>query len=198
MVHRIPAVLLLALSAVACGAAEDDDTLDNERLDAPAMGSMSSSDMGTTMSVEMRDANGRSLGMLQVADADSGLLITGQLSGLAAGERGLHIHQVGTCEAPFTSAGDHWNPTSEEHGHLNPEGAHHGDLMNITVRDDSTVMVNARTAGGMLRGGDGLLDADGAALVLHASADDYRTDPDGNAGDRIACGVLRGDDSAQR
>ena len=71
-------------------------------------------------------------------------------------------------------------------------------LMNITVRDDSTVMVNARTAGGMLRGGDGVLDSDGAALVLHASADDYRTDPDGNAGDRIACGVLRGDDSAQR
>lgn len=191
MVHRIAAFLLLAVTA-ACGA-PDNDTLDDDTLDAPAMASMSSADEPTDMKVEMRDANGRSLGMLQVTERDSGLMITGQLSGLAAGEHGFHIHQVGSCEPPFTSAGDHWNPSSREHGHLNPEGAHRGDMMNVTVGNDSTVTVTARTSGGMLKGGDGVLDADGAALVLHAGADDYRTDPDGAAGDRIACGVLRDD-----
>ncbi len=196
MVQRLPAFLLLAVSA-ACGTPTDRETLDNDRLDQPAMASMSSAEM-SSHSVEMRDANGRSLGTLQVVEGDSGLMITGQLSGLAAGERGLHFHQNAVCEPPFESAGGHWNPSSEEHGHLNPEGAHQGDMLNVSVGSDSTVTVKTRTAGGTLRGGDGVLDANGMSLILHASADDYRTDPDGNAGDRIACGVLRGNNSAQR
>lgn len=187
MVHRLPAVLLLAALA-ACGTPNDRDTLDNDRRDQPAPVAMSSAEMsGTTMSVEMRDLNGRSLGTLQVTEADSGLLITGQLSGLAAGEHGLHIHQVGSCVPPFTTAGDHFNPTSVEHGHLSARGGHLGDLRNLTVGADSTVMVNARTVGESSRGGDDVP----RSLVLHANADDYRTNPDGNSGDRIACGVLR-------
>jgi superoxide dismutase, Cu-Zn family len=188
MVHRIPAFFLLAVSA-ACGT-PDNDTLNDDSLDAPAMASLSAAEMSSNMNVEMRDLNGRSLGTLQVTEADSGVMITGQLSGLAAGEHGFHIHQVGNCVPPFTSAGDHFNPTSMEHGHLSASGGHQGDLRNITVGSDSTVTVNVRTAGGVLRGeGGGLL----GSLVVHANADDYRTDPDGNSGARIACGVLGGE-----
>lgn len=182
MLRPLPALLLLA---AACGAPDD------EPLAADSLDQLEPVPVMATMDVAMLDRDGRNLGTLEVTDADSGLTFTGRLAGLAPGEHGIHVHGVGTCESPFESAGDHWNPTDREHGHLNPEGAHHGDMMNVTVGDDSVANVDARTVAGSLTGMDGLLDADGAALVVHATADDYTTDPDGNSGDRIACGVLR-------
>jgi len=139
----------------------------------------------------MRDAAGKDLGTLALTEAAQGIQVHGRLHGLEPGEHAIHLHAIGRCEAPgFTSAGGHWNPESRKHGAQNPEGPHMGDLPNIHVASDGTVEVNVVSPGGTLRGKDALLDADGAAVVVHAKADDYHTDPAGNAGDRIACGVV--------
>jgi Cu-Zn family superoxide dismutase len=107
------------------------------------------------------------------------------------GTHGIHLHMTGTCDAPFTTAGAHWNPTARQHGLQNAAGPHLGDLPNIEVGADSSANVQVSATGGTLRGADGLLDADGAAIIVHATADDNKTDPSGNSGARIACGVVK-------
>ncbi len=91
------------------------------------------------------------------------------------------------CEPPFASAGDHWNPSEKQHGLENPAGPHLGDLPNLTVEADSTATLNFTTTEGTVAA---LLDFDGASLIVHADRDDHRTDPSGNSGDRIACGIV--------
>jgi Cu-Zn family superoxide dismutase len=144
---------------------------------------------GAPVTVAMRDAQGRDLGSVTLAESAQGITLTGTLRGLAPGEHGIHVHTTGRCEPPFESAGPHWNPTTRQHGTQNPQGPHFGDMPNLTVGADSSVSVQGTTAGGTLRGQNALLDADGAAVVIHAGADDYRTDPSGQSGDRIACGT---------
>lgn len=139
--------------------------------------------------IAVRDASGRELGNLAIDETPSGLAVTGSLLGLAPGDHGVHFHMVGKCEAPFETAGGHWNPTTKQHGSANPQGPHLGDLTSITVGSDSTANVSLMSPGGTLRGTNALLDADGASFVIHADADDNRTDPSGNSGARIACGV---------
>jgi superoxide dismutase, Cu-Zn family len=112
------------------------------------------------------------------------------LTGLPAGEHGVHLHTVGSCQPPFASAGAHWNPTTRQHGLENPQGAHLGDMPNLTVGASGSVDLQVSTRGGGLRGQHPLLDDDGAAVVIHAMRDDQRTDPSGSSGDRIACGVV--------
>lgn len=116
------------------------------------------------------------------------LMIT--VSGLAPGSYGAHIHAVGRCSGPdFTSAGPHWNPAMRQHGRLNPQGTHAGDLPNLVVAADGRGSLSVPVAGAI--DGDGaLFDADGAAVVIHAMADDERSDPTGNSGARILCAVL--------
>ncbi len=112
---------------------------------------------------------------------------------MSPGSYGAHLHAVGRCDPPgFESAGPHWNPTGQKHGKDNPAGMHKGDLPNLLVGTDGRgsfeyTIPNAGLSG-MLP--NRLIDGDGAAVVIHASADDYRTDPSGNSGARIACGVL--------
>lgn len=130
------------------------------------------------------------VGSVRIVQTGSGPELTVTVSSMPPGRYGIHLHSVGRCDAPaFTTAGPHWNPTMRQHGRLNPMGTHHGDLPNLVVAANGSGMVKAPFVGS-LTGNGGLFDADGAALVLHARADDERTDPSGNSGDRIACAVL--------
>ncbi|MDI1295128.1 MAG: superoxide dismutase family protein, partial [bacterium] len=127
-----------------------------------------------------------------VTQAADGLHVVVKAVGLTPGLHAVHIHTTGTCTAPdFVSAGGHWNPTAHQHGKDNPAGMHMGDMPNMLAGSDGTGAIEYVVPAGMLSdGATPLLDADGAAIVIHAKADDNMTDPAGNAGGRIACGVL--------
>jgi len=141
----------------------------------------------------LADASGRTVAAANIRQSGGGLLVHVESRGLNAGTYGTHLHTVGLCEPPgFTSAGSHWNPTAHQHGRDNPQGPHLGDLPNLVVDASGRGSVDFTIPSGALTGGaNPLLDADGAAIVVHASPDDYRTDPSGNSGARMACGVLR-------
>lgn len=137
----------------------------------------------------MRDASGLELGTLTLADTANGVVVSGTLRGLPPGEHGFHVHTTGRCAPDFEAAGDHWNPTNRQHGRQNAQGPHLGDMPNIVVGADGVANVHVLTPGGTLTGQNALLDADGAAVMVHAAADDHRSDPSGDAGERIACGI---------
>jgi Cu-Zn family superoxide dismutase len=159
----------------------------------PADTSIAIPTFSPTATAQMKGAAGRDFGTLTLTETSGGIAISGTLAGLPPGEHGFHVHAVGTCEGPsFETAGAHWNPTNRAHGTNNPAGPHLGDLPNLTVAADSSVTVQATTPGGTLRGENSLLDDNGAALVIHAGADDYKSNPSGNSGNRIACGVVKG------
>ena len=129
-------------------------------------------------------ADGSARGTVTLNDARDGSTLHVRVSGLPAGDHGLHLHEKGLCEGPaFTSAGGHWNPSGRKHGRDNPAGAHLGDLPNLRIDAAATGAASFTIA-------PGIADADGTALVIHAKGDDYRTDPSGNSGDRIACAVI--------
>lgn len=158
---------------------------------APGMAATPPAATGTPGAIaRMRDASGRDLGELALAETAQGIQVAGQLRGVPPGEHGFHVHTTGRCEPPFESAGGHWNPTNAQHGFEVPGGPHFGDMRNVTVGADSTVMTQGTTARGTLRGANALIDADGATVMIHAKPDDYRSQPSGDAGDRIACGVV--------
>lgn len=132
--------------------------------------------------------SGAVLGTVRVFSEPTGVMLRIDAAGLPAGQHGVHVHAVGRCDAPgFTSAGPHWNPTTRKHGHRNPDGFHMGDLGNLGVGADGKLVAGLLVPQANI---DAVRDADGAALVLHAKADDEVTDPSGNSGDRIACAVL--------
>lgn len=138
-------------------------------------------------------ADGNSLGEAQLLQMAAGVQLIVRVQGLPEGQYATHLHAIGRCTPPdFVSAGPHFNPGGRQHGRDNPMGAHAGDLPNISIDAKGAGEVNIMLDG--LRLADGtspLLDADGTALMLHAKADDYRSDPAGNAGARIACGQLQ-------
>lgn len=139
----------------------------------------------------MMDQSGTNLGTLTLVDADGGVHVSGELTGIPNGEHGFHIYATGTCDAAsqFESAGLHFEPGDKQHGSDNPAGPHAGDMTNVTADDNGKAIVDIHNANVTLAA---LLDADGAALVLHDAPDDYKTDPDGNSGPRFACGVIEG------
>ena len=143
-------------------------------------------------SAVLMNAAGQTVGTAQLSETAAGVRVTVSARGLPAGVHGIHIHAVGTCTPPdFTSAGGHFNPTGAQHGLRNPAGAHAGDLPNMTVAANGTANYATTAARVTLgAGAASLFDADGSALVIHADPDDEMTDPTGNSGGRIACGVI--------
>lgn len=145
-----------------------------------------------TAKVELKDAKGKSVGTATLTEVPTGVKISLEVQGLKAGEHGLHFHEMGMCEAPkFTTAGNHYNPTAKEHGLKNPKGRHAGDLPNLKVEKSGKATTEMIAEGVTLAmGPTSLLKVGGTALVIHDKADDHKTAPSGNSGDRVACGVV--------
>lgn len=143
---------------------------------------------GRTATATLLTATGKPVGKVTVREVAGGLRVSLDVRDLTPGMHGAHLHTVGKCEAPdFASAGPHWNPTGMKHGSMNPSGPHAGDMPNLMIGADGRGTLAVNLPGASF---DGLLDADGAAMVIHAAADDLMTDPSGNSGARLACGVL--------
>lgn len=143
---------------------------------------------GMTAVANLQTADGKTVGTATATPGQDTILLSLRVEGLEPGERGVHVHMVGKCEGPkFESAGAHWNPGNKQHGLENPQGQHAGDMPNLTVGADGRGSLTYRLEGAAMTG---LLDADGSAMVVHAQADDQKTDPSGDSGDRIACGVF--------
>jgi superoxide dismutase, Cu-Zn family len=134
------------------------------------------------------DASGNAIGSATLHPSSEGVRVNVRVALPGTGARGFHVHQVGKCEPPFQSAGPHFNPGERKHGTLNPDGSHAGDMANLPAGGTSQNLVQTTISGTTL---EQLMDADGAALVIHADPDDYRTDPSGNSGARVACAVIR-------
>lgn len=142
-------------------------------------------------SAALSDAAGTTVGTATMLQTDKGVGLNIEVHQLAPGSHGVHLHAIGKCEAPgFSSAGPHLNPAGHQHGSANPAGSHLGDLPNLKVASNgnATLTIPMTTAPDVLLAA--LFDSDGTAIVVHAGPDDYRTDPSGNSGGRVACGVF--------
>lgn len=179
----IPMILVIS----GCGSNNEPAPVDDTV--APVEGDMADTTAtGTAASTNLLTAEGADAGTATLRSSGADLVLTLQVKGLPPGEHGAHVHTTGTCEAPsFESAGGHWNPANKQHGLENPQGQHAGDMPNLVVAEDGTGTLEYTLKGGTI---EGLLDADGAAMVVHADPDDQKTDPAGDSGARIACGVF--------
>lgn len=143
----------------------------------------------TEATAALKDAEGNNVGSVALKQGPHGTLLHARLTGLPPGTHAIHVHTVGACEPPdFESAGGHYNPDQQQHGYFNNKGIHAGDLPNIHVPESGTL--EAEFFSERLKLSEDLFAGDGTALVIHSDADDYHTDPAGNAGGRIACGVI--------
>lgn len=153
----------------------------------------SNTENNPTARAPLANATGEIIGDVELTNTPNGVLIAARLRRAPAGVHAFHIHESGKCEAPsFASAGGHFNPTSASHGFYDAKGPHAGDLPNLHIPPDGTLTVEILANDvSLAAGATSLLDADGAALVLHAGADDYGSEPAGDAGRRVACGVIK-------
>jgi superoxide dismutase, Cu-Zn family len=156
------------------------------------LASMAFGKAAATAKAALADSKGANVGTAKLKETPAGVSLTIEVSNLPPGVHGFHIHTVGTCEPPdFKSAGGHFNPEGKKHGWENPDGHHAGDLHNLTVDAKGKAKAKVVVAGVTLADGpNSLFHPQGTALVIHADPDDNKTDPAGNAGVRIACGVI--------
>ncbi|EQB38313.1 MULTISPECIES: superoxide dismutase family protein [Virgibacillus] len=196
--YLIIGVLVLVLAA--CGSTNDeqqDSATDNntseEETNGDTTGDPDNATKEEEVLVSLKDADNKVVGTATLTEGENGVNIHLEGENLSPGMHGFHIHEAGSCEAPdFKSAGGHFNPTNTNHGKDDPEGPHAGDLPNIEVAEDGTVNTEATAEMVTLeKGKDNSLYKDGGtALVIHAGEDDYQSQPSGDAGDRVACGVI--------
>ncbi len=184
---------VLAIGLAGCGAPDTANETDNGATDSADNAAMTGV-TGNAASAPARavatlqTAEGAAAGSAIATAGDRGVTLSLRVEGLPPGQHGAHVHMTGKCDAPgFASAGAHWNPASAQHGLENPQGQHAGDMPNLMVGEDGRGTLEYILEGGSF---DALLDTDGSAMVIHASADDQKTDPSGDSGDRIACGVF--------
>src|SRR5215510_174799 len=154
---------------------------------APAIGAEPS----LVAHAQLKDQKGGHVGTAELMETRGGLLIKLALQNMKSGQHAVHLHEVGKCDGPFTTAGAHFNPDHHKHGMLVGEG-HAGDLPNLHIPDSGLLEVEFVTKKATLEQGkpNSLLDQDGSSVIIHATSDDYQSDPAGDSGDRIACGVI--------
>jgi Cu-Zn family superoxide dismutase len=143
-----------------------------------------------TATAILRDLAGRRVGTATLTETYAGVMIAGNITGLGLGAHAIHLHAIGKCDPPFTTAGGHFNPTGKQHGFMSARGWHLGDLPNLDTPAAGKLKFDVLAPDVTLRGVNALVDNDGASIVIHASRDNYYFDPEGDSGSRIACGVI--------
>ncbi|WP_445661446.1 superoxide dismutase family protein [Bacillus sp. FSL K6-3431] len=178
-------VAMFTLIVGACATDKDATPQQNKDEAVPVSSS-------TPLDIDIINTKDAKVGKATLTETKEGVKIGLKIEGMEPGTKAIHIHETAKCDPPdFKSAGEHFNPGHKEHGFDNPKGFHSGDLPNIEVSDNGTVNVEIIATNVTLgQGENSLLDEDGSALVIHENADDYKTDPAGNSGDRIACGAI--------
>jgi len=146
----------------------------------------------STATADIKNSGGQSVGTATLTQVPGGVRIVIDAKSLPPGAHAVHIHEIGKCEGPaFTTSGGHFNPERKQHGTMNARGAHAGDLPNMSVDGLGNGRLETVTDRVTLgAGASSVFDADGSAIVIHAASDDFKTDPTGNAGGRIGCGVI--------
>jgi superoxide dismutase, Cu-Zn family len=178
MTHRPIATLLAAVALAACGGQPRGP--EGRPMEEP------------TATASLVDSTGAKAGVATFSDSGGVAWLAVSVTGLAPGPHGMHIHENGTCTPPdFKSAGDHFNPDAKQHGLQNPQGPHAGDLPNLVVESDGSADTTLTISGNLLaEGATSMLGPQPRALVIHADPDDGKTDPSGNSGGRVVCGVI--------
>ena len=192
------AIALSALALPACGRnsnerSEPDANLAGRDNAAMAENAAASAAPALAPLIQLIDTTGSGVGSIEPSESAKEVTLKLTINRLPAGTHAIHLHEVGRCdpEVGFATAGAHWNPAGRKHGRDNPAGSHLGDLANIEVSGSGNTTTTVVLAGIRYGAGDHkLADADGTSIVIHAKPDDYKTDPSGDSGDRVACAVL--------
>ena len=186
--------LFIVAFLAACDGERPDAELDRASVETVADDSAAPNADSLVATAQLRDSAGSAAGEVRLMRRGSTVVVHVEARGFAPGTHGVHVHETGACERgrePFASAGAHLNPRQVEHGLHSASGGHAGDLPNLEIADDGTGSLRFEAAGlATGTGPDEVFDRDGSALVIHAGSDDQRTDPSGNSGARIACGVF--------
>jgi Cu-Zn family superoxide dismutase len=183
------ALVIFIMTTSACSG--KNDSLSTQKSTAETM-TVSKSSL-SPIKVKMINTKGKNIGEAMLSEDSKGVKIVLTAEGLKPGFTAIHIHEIGKCEVPdFKTASGHFNPGHKEHGFNNPNGFHAGDLPNIEVSQTGKVSAEIHAMEFTLKQGEknSLLDEDGSAIVIHEKRDDYKTDPTGNSGNRMACGVI--------